>query len=170
MWQRGFHRRSLRQHGTWNMQCASMLAMPDFVFRLLGEASIPLASNGPVASEVLGRHCHTQLILRICLKGGHHRLLFYTKGYMASASKSSAFQSGEAVAASMKTRRARAAIALMGKVPNKPLINWSSRVWWYAVKMNSPIAREDIFLKKTKSGITDFSISCKSLKIEFLYE
>jgi hypothetical protein len=71
--------------------------------------------------------------------------LFYTKGYMASASKSSAFQSGEAVAASMKTRRARAAIALMGKVPNKPLINWSSRVWWYAVKMNSPIAREDIF-------------------------
>jgi hypothetical protein len=156
------------------MQCASMLAMPDFVFRLLGEASIPLASNGPVRN-VLGRHCHTQLILRICLKGGHHRLLFYTKGYMASASKSSAFQSGEAVAASMKTRRARAAkephpraaIALMAKVPNKPLINWSSRVWWYAVKMNSPIAREDIFLKKTKSGITDFSISCKSLKFNF---
>jgi hypothetical protein len=49
--------------------------------------------------------------------------LFYTKGYMASASKSSAFQSGEAVAASMKTRWARAAlaIALMGKLPNKPL-------------------------------------------------
>ena len=109
-------------YGTWNMQCASMLAMPDFVFRLLGEASIPLASNGPVRN-VLGRHCHTQLILRICLKGGHHRLLFYTKGYMASASKSSAFQSGEAVAASMKTRWARAAlaIALMGKLPNKPL-------------------------------------------------
>ncbi len=99
-----------------------MLAMPDFVFLLLGEATIPLARKGPVRN-VLGRHCHTQLILRICLKGGYHRLLFYTKGYMASASKSSAFQSPIAVAASMKTRWARAtlAIAPMGKLPNKPL-------------------------------------------------
>ena len=104
------------------MQCANMLAVPDFVFRLLAELTIPIARNGRVR-KVLGRHCHTQLILRICLKGGYHRLLFYTKGYMASASKSSTFQSGLTLAASMKTRRGRAtaAIAPMGRLANKPL-------------------------------------------------
>ena len=105
------------------MQCANMLAVPDFVFRLLAELTIPLARKGRVR-KVLGRHCHTQLILRICLKGGYHRLLFYTKGYMASASKSSpTLQSGITLAASMKTRRGRAtaAIAPMGRLANKPL-------------------------------------------------
>ena len=63
---------------TWNMQCANMLAVPDFVFRLLGEVPIPEEQHGRV-HKVLGRQCHTQLILRICLKGCYHRLLFYTK-------------------------------------------------------------------------------------------
>ena len=66
---------------TWNMQCANMLAVPDFVFRLLGE--VPIPEEQLRVRKVLGRQCPMQLILRICFKGGYHRLLFYTKGYMA---------------------------------------------------------------------------------------
>ena len=109
-----------------------MLAVPDFVFRLLTEAPIPGCFNGRSATmhiNVLGRQCHTQLIRRICLTGGYHRLLFYTKGYMASALNSWSVHSGTVVAASMKMRwplrtrwaRAATAIAPMGRLPNKSL-------------------------------------------------
>ena len=63
------------------MQCANILAVPDFDLSFAVEAPVPRGVEG---DRVLGRQCGTQLLQRLCLARGCHRTLFYRRAVVTA--------------------------------------------------------------------------------------